>query len=242
MGLTAYTKGGTPNDVLALFHNGAVILYVLFGIVMAYDVIVRERRERTLYTLLSKPISRGEVVIGKFFGSLLSVCVVILPVLIAGYLITIPITQHIPSSADIGSVSSYLGVIVLGIACYIALAMLMSSAVSHTTTAILSAIGAWFGLDMVYGITLMILKGTRVGVDPNLIREANSLWYVKLAYAINPGGCMNGAANNIFGLKSFMGQVQMYPLSPNSMIISMVIFLVAMMAITLVVFRSKDLT
>ena len=158
MGLTAYyTKGVSPNDVLAGSHGLATFFYVILGIAMAYDVIVRERKEKSLYTLLSKPISREEVVIGKFLGSLLSICAIIIPVLIIGYLIAIAITHNTPSVADIGAVSSYLGIILLGIACYVGLAMAISSVVRSSTAAILSAIGAWFGLGMIYSIVSLAL-------------------------------------------------------------------------------------
>jgi len=254
IGLTASTNPD-PISVLNQSHQWASTLYIFLGMVMSYDLIVRETSEKSIYLLLSKPVTREEVVVGKFLGTLASIGVVVIPVVIAGSLLAMGMSG---TWAGFGKLGAYLGIVILGIGCWVALGEAISSATKKGVTALISMLGAWFALSMIFGIVsiaLVMSSGINLtdptfATSPEFLARAqswNSLWYVKLAYAINPGNCMNGAVSYMLGdlmpsNVSAAGSAPAAPLSFGWMIVSMVIFIVVMLGMALTVFKRKDLT
>lgn len=221
-------------SIIANAHSATSIFYIILPITLAYDLIVRERSRKSIYTLLSKPINREEVMIGKFLGVLFIICIVIIPVATIGHLIA-SAYLGIPSLESIWRAYACLGIILLGIACYISLAMLFSVITRTTATSLISSlIVGWFGLNMIYPISriLSVLAGHSNGTP----------LYVKIVYAISPSNCMNAAqrilSEQIFGIHTS----SFYPISISQSIISLLIFFVAIFVIAILLFRHKELT
>jgi len=66
MGLTSDFM---PSQVLGTMDYLNIIL-VLLAVIITADTISAERKDRTIYQLLSKPVDRSTVVMGKFLGCL----------------------------------------------------------------------------------------------------------------------------------------------------------------------------
>ncbi|HEY3421637.1 MAG TPA: ABC transporter permease subunit, partial [Methanocellaceae archaeon] len=74
-----YTKGwlppavftkATPADIVLSVMNLASILLMILAIILPSDSLSQEKSSRTIYQLLSKPVRRRSVIIGKYLGSL----------------------------------------------------------------------------------------------------------------------------------------------------------------------------
>src|SRR5512146_1454271 len=58
-----------PSQVLSTMDYLNIIL-VLLAVIITADTISAERKDRTIYQLLSKPVERSTVILGKFIGCL----------------------------------------------------------------------------------------------------------------------------------------------------------------------------
>lgn len=58
---------------------GAINLFgVMISIVMGVNLLYQELDRKTVYNVLSKPVSRAEFVLGKYFGQLIAIAIVLL--------------------------------------------------------------------------------------------------------------------------------------------------------------------
>jgi len=103
------TMAMTP---LRLFFGGTIFfwLFLLFVVpVITMRLIAEERRSGTIETLLTAPVTEGQVITGKFLSALAFYVILWLPTVV--YVIIL--RQH--SSVDLGPVAAgYLGVLLLG--------------------------------------------------------------------------------------------------------------------------------
>jgi ABC-type transport system involved in multi-copper enzyme maturation permease subunit len=74
------------------FITVLAIAFSLIGLLFTYDICTLERERGTFRQVFSNPISRGDVLAGKFFGILLT----IIPVLLISFTICILIISHYP--------------------------------------------------------------------------------------------------------------------------------------------------
>jgi len=135
----ANPPGVTEMVVAPLFGATAMILLVITP-VLAMRLIAEERRNHTLPLLLSAPISLGAIVMGKFLGLWLFLCLLIALaaamalVLLAG------------GSLDVGLLLAGLSGLLMLAACLASLDLYFSSLTAHPAVAAISGIGAALGL------------------------------------------------------------------------------------------------
>lgn len=137
--------------VIEILNNVNIILAILAVIVSA-DTLSLERKDRTIYQLLSKPIERSSVVIGKFLGCLGVVATLFLSSALVAYALTAIIAHSYPSAGDIGLVIvSLLSMLVL-LAVYVAIGVFVSSITKNPFISIigsfLALIGLWFSSNI----------------------------------------------------------------------------------------------
>ena len=146
----------TPKNIEAIDDNPTFVLFptidltFIIGIVMsllavlfAHDAISGERETGTLALMMSKPIQKPLLIIGKWLGGYLSL---ILPCLIGtlpGLLIlsTHPLLQLSP--ADWGALGLILVGALLYLGCFFALGILISTLTTRSSTAILALLFLW---------------------------------------------------------------------------------------------------
>lgn len=89
--VTALLAKISLNEIVILKSFGLAGIYI-FGVIIAIflgsSIIYKDIERRTLYFILSKPVSRLDVVLGKFFGLFLAV-ILVTAVMTAIYLIVI---------------------------------------------------------------------------------------------------------------------------------------------------------
>lgn len=159
------TVGASPLAVtMVSLASLTIFLLPLIALLLAYDAIVGELDRGTLLLLLSYPIARWQVVIGKFLGHLaiLAFATVIgygaaaVALLIGGA----SLSGLAPFAAMIGS-SILLGAV------FVAIGYLLSAAVRDRGTAAGLAIGVWLLFVLIYDMALLGLlvadKGATIG-------------------------------------------------------------------------------
>ena len=69
----AYEAG--PNEVLILMLAFTGLFPPILAIALSYDTIVGERTRKSLHLIVSKPVDRSSIFIGKFLGAFLSIVI-----------------------------------------------------------------------------------------------------------------------------------------------------------------------
>jgi ABC-2 type transport system permease protein len=139
--------GVTELVIAPTFATAAVVL--LFAVpLLAMRLIAEERRNQTMVFLLSAPVSITDIVLGKFFGLMGFLLVVI------GFVALMPLTLARGTALDYGLLASLTAGIILLAACFAAVSLYMSCLTAHPVAA---AIGAFSAL------LLMLLMGETAG-------------------------------------------------------------------------------
>ena len=123
---------------LSAFFQLAPWIFIFLIPAITMRSFSEEKRMGTLELLLTKPISFTELVLGKFFGSLVLVIISLLPTLL--YIATIYTLGQSSGNIDIGStIGSYLGLIFLA-AAYCAIGIFVSVVTENQIVAFILAV------------------------------------------------------------------------------------------------------
>ncbi len=123
----------------------------LLAIILTGDAVCSEWSNRTIFLLLSKPVSRQAFVIGKFLGSAFTVAASLAVLFTLDYLAMQPFYAGSPSSEEVMGFFKMLGVVVLGATAFSALALFFSTLTRSTATSIILALSAWLIIFPVIG-------------------------------------------------------------------------------------------
>lgn len=136
----------SPSDPLSQGPDGVLafsallflpLILPVMALVVAYDSVARERSEGSLDMLLSKPVSRVGVGIGKLAGTLASTAVPVVGVLLSGAALVWGVTGQSPSPVFL---ASFLGEALLLLLIYTVLFLAVSANVRNLGTALLVSI------------------------------------------------------------------------------------------------------
>ncbi|NCF19186.1 MAG: ABC transporter permease subunit [Haliea sp.] len=213
-----------------------VYLVPLIALTLSHDAIVGERERGTLLLLLSYPVSRWQVLWGKFFGHL----AIILVAVVMGYGSTgLYIALSTGSvAADWALFVSMVGSsLVLG-SVFIALGYLISVSVSSRATAAGVAIATWLFIVVVYDLLLLgvLLTGAGTRVSSDLFGMLMLLNPADIYRLFNLAG--TEAASLVSGsLGSFEGTF----LTPGILLAGLFIWVALPMAGSLWIFKRHEL-
>ncbi|AMN47782.1 membrane protein [Steroidobacter denitrificans] len=177
-----------------------IYLVPLIALILGFDAIVGERERGSLDLLLSMPVTRVELLLGKFLGLAAALAgATLIGFGAAGALLMF--------SAPAGSWHHYLGfmfsAVLLGLA-FLSLSMLVSVLAADRGRASATAIVVWFFFVLVYDLLLLgllVATGGRFGAD--------ALPYLLL---LNPADVFR--ILNIFGMdevRTWYGLTQVFP-------------------------------
>jgi len=153
---------GTPDATL--FFLSAVFLYLIvpiFAIVVTFDAVSKERVQGTLDLLLSRPVSRSGVLLGKFLGSFAAVAFPVTLVNLVGLGVITATSGESPSG---GFATAFLGFTLLLIAFYVLLQIIFSTLAKTSGTAVLFGVLLWLLFNLLYNV-LTLAIGALLG-DP----------------------------------------------------------------------------
>ena len=147
--------GVRPLDVVIVSLSSlSVFLLPLIALLISHDSIVGEIERGTMLLLLSYPVGRWQVLLGKFAGHL----AVLAFATILGYGVAVMVLATTGGEIDADSLNAF-GILVassilLG-AVFIAIGYLISSLVRERATAAGIAIGVWLGFVVLYDMALL---------------------------------------------------------------------------------------
>jgi ABC-2 type transport system permease protein len=153
--ITVYLYSLTKGDILpGMFTPAGVFSFMgifnsilaLLSLVIAADSISIEKKDRTIYQLLAKPVERCSVLLGKFIGCTGVVALFFSASAVLAYVLTIGLTGVLPASGEVVSVVEGIIGMVLLLAVYVAIALLVSTVTRNTLISVIGAIMAWAGL------------------------------------------------------------------------------------------------
>ena len=128
-------RGGLSSIVIQTLLSQMAFILLFFTPVLTMKLFAEERKSGTIELLLTSPISDSQVVIGKYFASM-----VLLFIMLALTLLY-PILILFFGILDIGLIlSGYLGLVLIS-SCFISLGLLMSSMSRNQIVAALSSFG-----------------------------------------------------------------------------------------------------
>ena len=156
----------TADPVPFPFVTFVGFLAPLLGIMFGFDAVNGERSQGTLPRMLSHPIHRDEVILGKFVAGLtvISVMIVSLTALVAG--IGIFRLGVAPSAADATRLLAWLVYGIVYVALWLGLAVLASVATRRASTSALVAVSIWLILVLFGAVLVQTLASAIGGNDP----------------------------------------------------------------------------
>ncbi|WP_417531763.1 ABC transporter permease [Marinobacter lipolyticus] len=157
----------TPATIASLASLG-IFLIPLIALLLSYDAIVGEEEGGTLLLLLTYPLSRGQLLFGKFLGHGLTLALATLIGFgVAGVAIAVLVDEVIIGTLAVAMFRFVLSTILLGWG-FIALAYLISVRVSEKPVAAGLALGVWFFFVLIFDLLLL---GTLVASEGKLNPE-----------------------------------------------------------------------
>ena len=138
----ANAPGATLAVATPLFGTIALIMMMLVPI-FTMRMLAEERRNQTLTLLMTAPVSSAHIVLGKFFGLMLFLLLIIAAATL------MVLTLAAGTQLDTGLLlTNALGLLLLT-ACYAALGLYVSSLTAQPVVAAIAALAALFGLWLV---------------------------------------------------------------------------------------------
>ena len=147
--------GARALDVVIVSLSSLTIFLVpLVALLISHDAIVGETERGTMLLLLSYPVSRGQVLLGKFVGHL----AILAFATVLGYgtaAVTLAATGAVIDSQSWAAFAAMIGSSVLLGAVFIAIGYLISVLVRARATAAGIAIGVWLLFVVVFDMVLL---------------------------------------------------------------------------------------
>lgn len=147
--------------VLYVFFNvlpflKATSMTSALGILLSADAVVGEWRDRTLFLLLSKPVSRSAVLAGKVLASAVTTVGLYTVVFLLG-LVTVVTMIGTPTATTLGHILVGAGVVALGTLPFVAFGIFCSCVFRSTVASFVVAFLAWtIGFPILGGIGMII--------------------------------------------------------------------------------------
>jgi len=129
------TPGVTDIVIAPIFSLAAIILLMIMPL-LTMRSLAEEKKNKTIYLLFSAPISITQLVLGKFFGLLLFVLILI------SMLMLMPLSLLVGTELDLGKLLSiYIGMVLL-LGSFSAIGLYLSSLTDNQTIAAVTTFGA----------------------------------------------------------------------------------------------------
>ena len=159
---------------IGLMMNLVQFLIPIIALILGYAAIIGEVERGSMSALLSQPITRLEILVGKFIGlgSILALTIFI-GFGVAGIIIAlnVPDVNFINYLVFIGST------IVIGLV-FLSISIFFSTIFKKRTTAIGGAIFLWFLFNMILPMIFAGILVANIGVENLMTSEAPSWYYI----------------------------------------------------------------
>ena len=166
---TGMTKISSLAVTVVSLASLSIFFIPLIALLLTYDSIVGEAERGTLILLLSYPVARWQVIVGKFCGALILLSLAIaLGYGSAGIAISLTAETAFTEQAWSSFAKLLLSSVLLG-AVFLSLGFLISTSLRERGTAAAAAIGSWIFFVLLYDMGLLGLlasdAGKTIGTD-----------------------------------------------------------------------------
>ena len=234
-GMSSRGQTGLQNFEITITSLMSLVIYLipLIALLLGYSAISGEREQGSLALLLSQPLTRGEVIVGKFSGLALALTSASLFGFGAAGLL---IMWRVGSDGWLHYVYFLISSIALGLV-FLSLGLLISVLSTKKASSAVGAIFLWFFLTFIYDLMLL-------GFLMVTSKKMNVGWLASLL-VLNPGDVFR-LANllHLETLKVTMGLVHLVsPKFMNGGILTLIFiaWIVIPLMISVLVFREQDI-
>ena len=162
------TPGVTDIVIAPLMQVAAIILLMIMPL-LTMRSIAEEKRNRSLTLLISSPLSMTEIVLGKFFGLMLFVLVLV------SMLMLMPLSLYLGTTPDGGKLLSiYIGMLLL-LGAFSAIGLYLSSLTENQTIAAVGSFGILLMLWIIDWLSESVSSGQSLLAYLSLLQHHESL-------------------------------------------------------------------
>ncbi|MFH0816683.1 MAG: ABC transporter permease [Methanobacteriota archaeon] len=155
--------------VMSAVFSFSAFFPAILAVAMTYDAIVGEKVNHSMYLLISKPVRRESIFLGKLLGAWLAVALVYVVVFSLGFVLVLGMAGASPTADGAADVYGAVGIILLGTGAWMTLVMLYSSLFKTTASTLITAILSWlFVLSLVSQAGLIYYAVSISGEDVEL--------------------------------------------------------------------------
>ncbi len=188
--------GQSSGNVIYAFFPAPDFLYVvrivlsLVALLFGFDQISREREQGTLKLLVGGPVSRAQVLAGKWLGNFLSLAVPFLLVTLLGAAVLLFDPNVRFTAGQLGRLGVVLALALLYMAFFLSLGMLVSALTHRAATSLIVLLFAWALLVFVLPNLGTLVARQFVGVPSvrALSEKRQQTWTREVLLGISKGG------------------------------------------------------
>ena len=212
----------------------ATFLMPLIALLLAYDAIVGEDEGGTLMLLLTYPLGRGQILLGKFVGHGLILALAVLMGFGCAMLAIALLVEDIEIGLLLWAFGRFMVSSTLLGWVFLALAYVFSSKVSEKSSAAGLALGVWFLFVLVFDLALLALLVFSEGqFSPELLPWLLLLNPADIYRLVNLSGLEGAGAMGVLSLSSEL------PLSVAALWACLLLWVVASLSLAYGVFRRR---
>jgi Cu-processing system permease protein len=222
--------------VIVSLSSLTIFLVPLIALLISHDAIVGEMERGTMLLLLSYPIGRWQVILGKFIGHLAILSFATL----LGYGAAAAALAAMGTPIDAASWTAFVWMILSSVllgAVFIAIGYLVSALVAERGTAGGIAIGVWLLCVLIYDMALL---GVLV-VDQGRTIGGGLLSALLLANPTDAYRLLNLGSESVGTLSGMGGVADNAALGPAALITALLAWTLAPLAAAAVVFSRREL-
>jgi ABC-2 type transport system permease protein len=186
MGIQEEVKGMAKPSLLFLLlftSTGKLFSFVQFigffgpliGIILGFDSINRERTSRTLSKLVSQPIYRDSIIIGKFLSGVATIAIVLVAIVLIISGLGIRLIGVVPGAEEIWRLLIYLIASILYISFWLGISILFSVAFRSTATSALASLAVWIFFSFFVNLGAGVLADAVAPINQSGSIDANML-------------------------------------------------------------------
>lgn len=217
------------------------LLLPLVAIAASYLAVAGERESNTMSFVLSRPVARRSVVLGKLLSRMTVLALALVAVLVVGILMAVALYP----APEVIDQLKFVGLTGLLVAAYVGTTIGISAACSTRSRAIAGAVGFYF----VSNVLFLFGNISVVGMLRYVLEDLLSLGLAEATYtfirSLSPAQAYLNSTLEIFNPTNFEqiqvpGELPFY-LEPWFMVVILVVWTVVPVALGVLVFRNADI-
>ena len=170
--LKLYTSSGSS---IPSFMSFIALLGPIVGLALGFDAVNSERSNGTLNRLVSQPIYRDAIIVGKFLAGTIVIAIVIFSMGIALGAVGMAATGLVPDVEEVLRILIFLLFTVIYIAFWLAMSILFSVICRHSATSALASISVWIFFAIFMSLVANIVANAVYPVNDQYGTMINSL-------------------------------------------------------------------